>query len=68
MNAYPLPRQDNDARFNAGLIFDVRRLLRDHGYPPITGSRDLVRLHMALFTFLYGGHQEIPDDGRPTEG
>lgn len=68
MDTYPLPWSGPDARFNAGLLFDVRRVLREHGYPAVTGRRDLVRLHLSLFTFLYGGieeslgHEIQPDD------
>jgi hypothetical protein len=58
---YPLPPRDNDRRSGAGLLFDVRRLLRGHGYPALSTSRDVVRLRMALFGFRYGGAEE--DDG-----
>jgi len=67
MDQYPLPPMDDDRRFNAGLLFDVRRLLREHGYPAVTGGRDAVRLHMALFRFLYGGLPEDEVHGRPGE-
>jgi hypothetical protein len=50
---YPLPRPDHDPRFTTGLLFDVRRVLAEHGYPEITSGGDLVELQMALFGFLY---------------
>jgi hypothetical protein len=51
---YPLPRPDNDPRFSYGLLFDVRRVLIEHGYPTVEHGRDLVDLQLALFAFLYG--------------
>lgn len=51
--AYPLPRQAEDPRFNMGLLIDVARTLKEHGYPRITEGRDLVELQQALFRFLY---------------
>jgi hypothetical protein len=51
---YPLPRPDNDPRFTYGLLFDVRQVLIDHGYPHVDNGRDLVNLQLALLRFLYG--------------
>jgi hypothetical protein len=50
---YPLPRPDDDPRFTYGLLFDVRQVLIDHGYPKPAHARDLVDLQMAIFGFLY---------------
>ncbi|WP_181785604.1 hypothetical protein [Streptomyces phytophilus] len=50
---YPIPPQpDDDPRFSFGLIWDVARLLEQHGYPPIDGD-DFVDLRQALYRFLY---------------
>lgn len=51
--AYPLPAPADDRRFSYGLLFDVARILAEHGYPPITAGGDLVALQQALFGFLY---------------
>lgn len=65
MDIYPLPQLDDDPRFNAGLLFDVARLLRDRGDPMPHSGRDLIRLQTALFDFLYGGPE---DDERDRAG
>jgi hypothetical protein len=51
---YPLPRPDDDPKFNIGLLADVIRVLETHGYPAIHQGRDIVRLQQALYGFLYG--------------
>lgn len=54
--AYPIqPDPDDDPRFTAGLLHDVRTVLAQHGYPPITSGPDLLHLQQALYRFLYGG-------------
>lgn len=54
--AYPIqPAPDDDTRFTAGLLHDVRNAITQHGYPPITGGPDLLALQTALYRFLYGG-------------
>jgi hypothetical protein len=50
---YPLPPPENDDRFTRGLMFDVADVLKVHGFPPLESGADLVRLHLALFGFLY---------------
>ncbi len=57
---YPLPRLDDDPRFNMGLLIDVRKVLTEHGYPPITTGRDIVELQLALFGFLYESAEVAP--------
>lgn len=61
---YPItPAPDDDPRFSMGLIFDVSRVLEQHGYPPIREAGDLVDLHQMLFRFLY-----VPrDNGEATD-
>jgi hypothetical protein len=49
---YPL-NVPNDPRFTIGLLIDVKRVLEEHGYPPITHGLDLVDLQQALHSFLY---------------
>ena len=51
---YPLPRTEEDPRFNIGLLSDLRHVLAKHGYPKVTEGRDIIRLQQALFGFLYG--------------
>jgi hypothetical protein len=41
---YPLPAPQTD---------DVGDVLKLHGLPPVQSGADLVRLHLALFAFLY---------------
>lgn len=53
MSNYPLPRPADDARFTFGLIYEVGKLLAEHGYPPIADGADHVRLQQALFGFIY---------------
>ena len=56
---YPVPKPpegDTDPRFTYGLMFDVARVLVEHGYPPVTAGGDLVELQQALFRFCYGPH------------
>jgi hypothetical protein len=50
---YPLPRPEgDDPRFTVGLLADVEKVLKEHGYPPLTGM-DHFELQHALFLFLY---------------
>lgn len=57
--AYPIqPRPEEDSRFTLGLALDVAKVLKDHGYPEITGGRDFLELQQALFGFLYVGPDE----------
>lgn len=62
---FPLPRpaSGEDARFTFGLLFDIRAVLVDHGYPDMTGL-DLVELRQALFRVLY---DPTTDDHRTGE-
>jgi len=54
--AYPIrPRPDEDPRFTIGLALDVAKVLKDHGYPPVTAGLDIVDLQQALYRFLYVG-------------
>lgn len=57
--AYPLPRpkHGDDARFSLGLALDIAAIPARHGYPPVATGRDVLRLHQALFAFIY---QETP--------
>ena len=57
--AYPIrrPGAGTDDRFTIGLALDVAAVLARHGYPPVTCSTDLLRLHQALFALIY---QEKP--------
>lgn len=50
---YPLPAPADDPRFTHGLLFDVARVLAEHGYPKVEHGLDLVDLQAALFGFLY---------------
>lgn len=50
---YPLPAPTDDRRFTLGLVFDVARVLADHGFPEIASGGDLVGLQQALFNFTY---------------
>jgi hypothetical protein len=51
----PLDGEGNgDRRFTAGLLFDIRDLLAEAGYPVLHGG-DLVDLQQALYRFLYVG-------------
>lgn len=50
---YPLPRPEDDPRFNMGLLIKVKLVLEDAGYPPIEHPLDLVDLQQSLFGFLY---------------
>lgn len=55
--AYPVPMPrngDEDPRFSMGLLYDVLRVIEDHGYPEMTG-RDMVDLQQVLFCFIYHG-------------
>jgi hypothetical protein len=52
--AYPIPAPEDDPRFNLGFLIDVIKVLTHHGFPPIEGGPDYVRLQQALFTFIYG--------------
>lgn len=61
---YPIPRPvSEDARFTIGLVWDVARVLAEHGYPSMVESydgcgADLVALRQALFALIYA-----PDAG-----
>jgi hypothetical protein len=57
---YPLPRTDDDRRFTFGLVYDVAKVLAEHGYPAVSSGGDFVRLQQALFGFIY----EQPEDPR----
>lgn len=50
---YPLPAPADDRRFTLGLVFDVVKILAEHGYPKITCGGDLVALQQALYGFIY---------------
>lgn len=67
---YPLPRPatwvDDDPRFTMGLILAVKKVLEEHGYPPITHGFDLVDLQQSLFGFLYAPKAAGDDVGRQT--
>ena len=53
-NAFPIkPQPEDDPRFTAGLLSDMRDVLRKHGYPEIATGRDALDLQMALWRFLY---------------
>ncbi|GAA1028753.1 hypothetical protein GCM10009557_14940 [Virgisporangium ochraceum] len=60
---YPLPRPDDDPKFTYGLLFDVRQVLIDHGYPAPEHGRDLVNLQLAILDFLYGQRSGDDHDG-----
>lgn len=66
--AYPLPRPESggDPRFSMGLLADVARVIRDHGYPPVTAGGDLADLQQALFGFLYGTGRRVVAPDRHT--
>jgi hypothetical protein len=51
---YPLAwtGDGDDPRFTIGLLYDVEKVLKDHGYPPLTGM-DHLELQHALYRFLY---------------
>jgi hypothetical protein len=49
---YPLSARDNDVAFTFVLADDVKDVIERHGRPPLTG-RDLAKLQMALFDFLF---------------
>lgn len=51
---YPLPRSDDDHRFTDGLMIDLVRVLREHGYPELTGLDLADFFHIRVFGFLYG--------------
>jgi hypothetical protein len=56
---FPLPRtEDDDPRFNYGLIFDVALALAAAGYPAVVGV-DHVELGQALFKFIYAA-EDVP--------
>jgi len=59
---YPLPRPDDDPRFNLGLTIDVIKVLTAHGYPPVEGGLDFVYLQQALFDFIYRKGGSMSDD------
>lgn len=40
------PAVPSDPRFDFGLLYDVAKVLDEHGYPPITVGRDLTELQM----------------------
>lgn len=51
---YPPPRPaDTNNRFSLGLALDIAAVLTRHGYPPITASADLIRLHQAISGLIY---------------
>lgn len=55
---YPLPRTESDPRFTIGLVLDVAKLLKQHGFPELTAAnaddvRDYTELQQALFNFIY---------------
>lgn len=57
---YPLPRPENDPRFNIGLHLEVARVLTEYGFPKPSGV-DLVELGQSLFRFLYADEvQPVP--------
>lgn len=54
---YPLPRPEDDPRFNRGLISDVSKALVRAGYPPLTAG-DIGRLMGMLSGFIYSDERE----------
>lgn len=52
--AYPVEPDEgnNDTRFTMGLLHDVIKVVRAHGYPELTGL-DMAELQLSLFCFLY---------------
>jgi hypothetical protein len=50
---YPLARPAEDPRFTFGLIYEIGKLITEHGYPRVDGGVDHVRLQQALFGFIY---------------
>lgn len=50
---YPMLAPADDHRFTLGLVFDVARVLTEHGFPEITAGGDLVALQQTLYRFLY---------------
>jgi hypothetical protein len=50
---YPKPRENDDARFTSGLMFDIMSVLECHEYQRPAGI-DYGELQHALFTFLCG--------------
>jgi hypothetical protein len=56
---YPIARPDtgDDPRFCLGLALDVGAVLARYHYPPVRTGADVMRLHQALFGFIY---QEKP--------
>ncbi len=50
---YPLPRTDEDPRFNFGLMLDLEKVLVEHGYPSMESGDDHIRLRLAMFRLLY---------------
>jgi len=48
---------DSDPRFTIGVIYDVAKVLEEHGYPKLEKA-DFVELQQALFAFLYRSKYE----------
>lgn len=49
------PTNDHDPRFTFGLIYDVAKVLEEHGYEGMRKGEAFVELNMHLFHFLHGG-------------
>jgi hypothetical protein len=66
--AYPLPRVENDPRFNLGLLLAVAEVLEAKGFPK-PDAYDFPDLSVALFRFLYRDEAaeaatKVPGEGR----
>jgi hypothetical protein len=50
----PLPQTDAEGeRFTFGLLYDIAKVLEEHGYPHLTG-RDFTELMVTMWRLLYG--------------
>lgn len=65
MSVFPVQpaAEGADDRFTYGLVWDVARVLADHGFPDLTNPAvarggDFVELQQALFRFIYVGPKE----------
>jgi hypothetical protein len=58
MSAFPIKQPPaDDGRFTMGLTFDVRDVLKKHGYDMSDfDGMDFLNLQQALFRFLYSEH------------
>lgn len=55
---YPLARSEGVPTFTYGLLSDIAARIEEEGFPQIKAGTDRLRLHLALFGFLYGSEED----------